>query len=89
MRLQARYQTWSPPRNYKAYHTSTWNWIELNGPVEPHSRKCESLPLMCLKYSIGSLKTHSKDAIYHMLDKALKFSATKMQKTIKRTLIGL
>jgi len=33
---------------------------------------------MCLKYSIGSLKTHSKDAIYHMLDKALKFSTTKM-----------
>jgi len=34
---------------------------------------------MCLKYSIGSLKTHSKDAIYHMITKALKFSTTKMQ----------
>jgi len=34
---------------------------------------------MCLEYSIGSLKTHSKDAIYYMLTKALKFSTTKMQ----------
>jgi len=33
---------------------------------------------MCLKYSIGSLKTHCKDAIYDMLDKALKFSTTKI-----------
>ena len=30
---------------------------------------------------MGLLKTHSKDAIYHMLDKALKFSITKMQCT--------
>ena len=34
---------------------------------------------MCLKCSIGSFKTHSKDAIYYMLDKALKFSITKKQ----------
>jgi len=35
---------------------------------------------MCLKYSIGSLKAHSKDAIYHMLAKTLKFSTTRMQR---------
>jgi len=34
---------------------------------------------MCLKYNIGSLKTHSKDTIYHMLAKTPKFSTTKMQ----------
>jgi len=34
---------------------------------------------MCLKYSIGSLKTHSKDANYDKLNKTLKFSTTKMQ----------
>jgi len=33
---------------------------------------------MCLKYSIGSLKTHFNDAIYHKLVKTLKFSTTKM-----------
>jgi len=33
---------------------------------------------MCLKYSICSLKTHSKDANYHMLAKTLKFSTTKI-----------
>jgi len=33
---------------------------------------------MCLKYITGSLKTHSKDAIYHKLDRTLKFPATKM-----------
>jgi len=33
---------------------------------------------MCLKYNIGSLRTHSNDAIYHMLAKVLKFSTTKM-----------
>ena len=33
---------------------------------------------MYLKYSMDSLKTHSKDAIYHMLGKARKFSTTKM-----------
>jgi len=31
------------------------------------------------EYNIGSLKTHFKDAIYHRLDKTLKFSTTKMQ----------
>ena len=41
--------------------------------------KCGTLPLMCLKDAIGSLKTHSKDAIYHILAKTLKFSATKIQ----------
>jgi len=35
---------------------------------------------MCLKYSIGSLKIHSKDAIYHMLAKIVKFSTNKMQR---------
>jgi len=34
---------------------------------------------MCLKYSIGLFKAHSKDAIYHVLAKSLKFSTTKMQ----------
>ena len=34
---------------------------------------------MCLKNSIGSLKTHFEDTIYHKLDKALKFSTTGMQ----------
>jgi len=34
---------------------------------------------MCLKYSIGSLKTHCKDAIYHMLAKIPKFSIAKIQ----------
>jgi len=34
---------------------------------------------MCLKYITGSLKTHSKDAIYHRLDKNLKFSTTRMK----------
>ena len=34
---------------------------------------------MCLKYVIGSLKTHSNDANYHKLDMTLKFSTTKMQ----------
>jgi len=34
---------------------------------------------MCLKHGIGSLKTHSKDADYHMLDKALKFPSLRMQ----------
>jgi len=34
---------------------------------------------MCLKYSIGLVKTHSKDEIYHMLAKTLKFSDTKIQ----------
>jgi len=34
---------------------------------------------MCLKYSIGTLRTHSKDTTYHMPDKALKFHTTKMQ----------
>ena len=43
--------------------------------------KCETLPLMCFKYSIGSLKTHSKDVIYHMLHQIFKFSAIKMQCT--------
>ena len=43
--------------------------------------KCRSLPLMCLKYIVGSLITHANDAIYHMLAKSLKFSTTKMQCT--------
>ena len=34
---------------------------------------------MCLKHITSSLKTHSKDVIYHMLAKTLKFSTTKMQ----------
>jgi len=34
---------------------------------------------MCLKCTVGSLKPHSKDAIYHVLAKTLKFSTTKMQ----------
>jgi len=34
---------------------------------------------MSLKYRIGSLKTRSKDAIYHMRAKTLKFSTTKMK----------
>ena len=34
---------------------------------------------MCLKYKIGSLKSHSKDAIYDRLDKTRKFSNTKKQ----------
>jgi len=42
------------------------------GNVE-HSRSC-----VC-KFSIGSLKTHSKDVIYHKLAKTLKFSTTRMQ----------
>jgi len=33
-----------------------------------------------LRYSIGSLKTRSKDAIYDMLAETLKFSTTKMQR---------
>jgi len=41
--------------------------------------KYESLPIMCLKYNIGSLKTHFNDTIYHMLAKTLKFSTTKMK----------
>jgi len=53
--------------------------VEPYGPVEPHFGKCGALPFMCLKYSIGSLKTNSKDAIYHMLAKTLEFSTTKMQ----------
>jgi len=32
-----------------------------------------------LKYSIGSLKTHFNNAIYHMLAKTLKFSPTKIK----------
>ena len=43
------------------------------------SEKCESLPLMCLKYNAGSLKTQSNDANYHMLAKILKLSPIKMQ----------
>jgi len=34
---------------------------------------------MCSKYNIGSVKTHSKDAIYHKLAKTLKFPTIKMQ----------
>ena len=41
--------------------------------------KCESLPLVCLKYNMDSLKTHSIDVNYHRLVKNLKFFATKMQ----------
>jgi len=51
--------------------------VIVNGPVEAHLWKCGSLPLMHLNYSLGSLKTYSKDVIYHMLVKTLKFSATK------------
>ena len=53
--------------------------VEPYGPVEPHFEKCGTLPLMSLKYSIGSVKTHFNDAVYHMLPKTLKFSTTKMQ----------
>ena len=53
--------------------------VEPNKTVEPHFWQYESIPLMCLKYRIGSLKTYSKDAIYHILDKTLKFSTTKIQ----------
>ena len=53
--------------------------------------ECGTLSLICLKYSIGSLKTHSKDLIYHML---VKLSNSPPQecdahKTIKKTLCGL
>ena len=41
--------------------------------------KCASVPLMCLKYNAGSLKTQSNDANYYRIVKILKFSTTKMQ----------
>jgi len=44
-------------------------------------RKCGTLLLMCLKYSVGSLKTHFKDANYHRVVKTLKFFTTMMQYT--------
>jgi len=40
--------------------------------------KYEPLPLVYLKYNIGSLKTHSNDTNYHGLAKILKFSTIKM-----------
>jgi len=79
IRPQSQYQLDHPPKNHKACHASTWDWIEPNGLVEPHFWEVWNVPLMCLKYNIDSLKTHSKDAIYHRLDKTLKFSTTKMQ----------
>ena len=52
-------------------------WTSRNSLYE----KCKSLPLMCLKYNMGSLKTRSNDANYYRLAKTLKFSNTKMQCT--------
>jgi len=53
--------------------------------------KCGSLSLMHLKYSMGSFKTQSKEAIYHKLTKPLKFCATEIHVhiTVKRVLRGL
>jgi len=67
------------PKNLERHHASTWIRVELNRPVEPHLEKYESLPLMCLKYNEGSLKTQFNNANYHKLVKVLKFSTTKMQ----------
>ena len=77
IRPHAQCQTWSPPKNHKACHASTWN-CRAKWTGSSSFWKYESLPFMCLKYNIGSLKTRSKDVIYHMLDKTLKFSTTKM-----------
>jgi len=41
--------------------------------------KCESLPLMYLKYKMSALMTHSNDANYHRFAKIMKFSTTMMQ----------
>jgi len=40
---------------------------------------------MCLKYSTGSLKAQSNDAIYHRLVKVHKFPTTKMQCAHRRS----
>jgi len=65
--------------NHKAQHAITQKIIEPNGPVEPHFWECESLLVICLTYIIGSIKTHSNDAIYHMVAKILKFFNMKME----------
>ena len=67
------------PKEPQSMSCKHMRFIELNRLVKPHFWECESLLLIYLKYSIGSLKTHSNDAIYHMLPKTLKFSASKMQ----------
>ena len=49
---------------------------ELNGRIEPHFWKMWNTPTYVFENSIGSIKTHFKDAVYHMLDNPLKFSPT-------------
>ena len=69
-RFQKKYETTS----------SISNFLPRKGPQSIGSLtfgKCGAHPLMCLKYSIDSLNTHSKDAIYHMLAKTLKFFTTR------------
>ena len=69
------------PKESQNTKASTCKYVEPNRPIEPHFRNVKSLPLMCLKYNIGSLMTHSNDATYHRLAKVLKFSTTKMHDT--------
>ena len=57
LRLNTQFQTTLPQSRHKAHYTSTRRKNELNRPVEPLFGKCRSLPLMCLEYNKGSLKT--------------------------------
>ena len=59
LRPNTQFQTTSPQNSHKPFYTSTWRKSELNRLVEPFFEKCRSLPLMCLEYNKGSVKTQS------------------------------
>jgi len=76
------YQTQSPLKNHKSsvckhMELSTAKWTSRTSLLG----KYRSFPLICLKYNISSLKTHSNNVNYHRLAKSPKFSITKMQCT--------
>ena len=62
------------PKEPKAHHASARNCEAKRTSLLGKHRE---LLLMCFQYSMGSLKTHSNDLIYHMIAKTLKFSTIK------------